>query len=266
MRFSQQIYIGFTRNLRKRYAEHNDGTSPSTKRYAPWRLAYYEAFSQGALARARESHLKNNGNPMRELKKRIGLTESMKSGKGFTLVETLVAVTILTLAVAGPLFTANRAIVAAQNARDQLIASYLAQEGIEYMRAIRDDEYLAAYEDGGANVSTSAWTNFHTSTSQCNATSVSAKACTLNPWPVASPQLNSCDTATVGSCAPLNKTSSGIVRYTQSSAGTVVTRFTRTIQVIDVSPNDARIVSTVSWNFHSVPYSVSISDHLTPWQ
>ena len=64
--------------------------------------------------------------------------------RGFTLIETMVAVTILTLAVAGPLMTASRAIVAAQSARDQLTASYLAQEGIEYVRAMRDNEYLAA--------------------------------------------------------------------------------------------------------------------------
>ncbi|MDE1919730.1 MAG: prepilin-type N-terminal cleavage/methylation domain-containing protein, partial [Patescibacteria group bacterium] len=51
------------------------------------------------------------------------------STKGFTLIEAMVAVTIVTLAVAGPLFTAGRAIIAAQISREQLTASYLAQEG-----------------------------------------------------------------------------------------------------------------------------------------
>ena len=64
---------------------------------------------------------------MRGLKKRIGLSETMKSGKGFTIIEALIAVTIITFAVAGPLYTANRAIVAAQGARLQLVASNLAQ-------------------------------------------------------------------------------------------------------------------------------------------
>ena len=80
--------------------------------------------------------------------------------KGFTLIEAMVAITIVTLSIAGPLYTASRAIVAAENARDQLIASYLAQEGIEYVRMMRDDEYLASYQTGGAGISSTAWNNF----------------------------------------------------------------------------------------------------------
>ena len=84
---------------------------------------------------------------------------------GFTLIEAMVAITIVTLAVTGPLFTASRAIVAAQMARQKLTASYLAQEGIEYARAMRDNEYLAAYQAGGTNISTAAWTDFLTGSS-----------------------------------------------------------------------------------------------------
>ena len=97
--------------------------------------------------------------------------------KGFTLIETLIAITILTLAIAGPMVTASRSIVAAQTARDQLTASYLAQEGIEYVRAMRDNEYLTAYQAGGSNVSTTAWNNFLTaSINQCR-----GATCTLDP-------------------------------------------------------------------------------------
>ena len=77
---------------------------------------------------------------------------TMKSNKGFTLVESMIAVTILTFAVAGPLYTASRAFVAAEIARDKLTASYLAQEGVEYVRAMRDNEYLSAYQAGGGAI------------------------------------------------------------------------------------------------------------------
>lgn len=177
------------------------------------------------------------------------------SMKGFTLIETMVAVTILTLAIAGPLVTANRAIVAARISRDQLTASYLAQEGIEYMRAVRDDNYLAVYPNG----TSSAWNNFLASVSQCNATDDSTVACTLDPN--SSPSVSSC---LVGSsCAPLRL--DGTFGYTQQSVG-IATHFTRTVQVFIVSASDEKIVSKVSWDFHSTTYSVTIYDHLTPWQ
>ncbi|MEK7107281.1 MAG: GIY-YIG nuclease family protein [Patescibacteria group bacterium] len=98
IRFPRRIYIGFTNNLRKRFSQHNDGEVISTKKYAPWKLLYYEAFSKERFARQRELHLKNNGNPMRELKKRIGFDSVRKSGKGgFTLIELVVVVAIITV-------------------------------------------------------------------------------------------------------------------------------------------------------------------------
>lgn len=58
--------------------------------------------------------------------------------KGFTLLETLVAVTILTLAIIGPLELAARAIGYSKTSRNQITASYLAQEAMEYVRNKRD--------------------------------------------------------------------------------------------------------------------------------
>lgn len=62
--------------------------------------------------------------------------------KGFTLIETMVAITILTVAVSGTFFVANSSINASSIARDQLTASYFAQEGIELVRQARDNNYL----------------------------------------------------------------------------------------------------------------------------
>lgn len=182
--------------------------------------------------------------------------------RGFTLIETMVAVTILTLAIAGPLVTANRAILAARISRDQLTASYLAQESIEYVRAMRDKEYLLAYQAGGANVSTTAWSNFlNASVNQCRAT-----VCTLDPSRNMGSGIGMALAPCSGSCAPLYLTqlSNGTYGYTQQSG--IATPFTRTVQVVDVSGSDERVVSNVSWSYHGTPYSVTIYDHLTPWQ
>ncbi len=192
-----------------------------------------------------------------------------KARRAFTLVETMIAVTILTFAVAGPLFTASRAIIAAQIARDQLTASYLAQEGIEYVRAMRDNEYLAAYRAGGADISNTAWNAFlNNEPSDASAITEcrSPKICTLDPVQNTTVPLTPCpDNACI---EPLYLMDNGTTNiYTQQkNFGGAATPFTRTIQAIDVSPDDERIVSTVSWVFHGIPYSVTVNDHLTPWQ
>lgn len=60
------------------------------------------------------------------------------SAKGFTLVEAMVAISILSLAVTGPMIIAQKGIGAAIYARDQITAFYLAQEAVEYIRNVRD--------------------------------------------------------------------------------------------------------------------------------
>ncbi len=63
--------------------------------------------------------------------------------EGFTLIETLVAISILMIAIAGPLTVAHKGLTSALYARDQMIASYLAQDAIEYIKNFRDNNVLA---------------------------------------------------------------------------------------------------------------------------
>lgn len=67
----------------------------------------------------------------------------MKKEKGFTLIETLVAITVLVVAVAAPLTLAAQSLFAAYYAKDQLVASHLAQEAIEIVRQKRDHNLMA---------------------------------------------------------------------------------------------------------------------------
>lgn len=185
---------------------------------------------------------------------------------GFTLVETLIAISILMLAIAGPLYTASRVLVAAEAARYQLTASQLAQEGIEYVRMMRDDEFLAAYQAGGAAVSNTAWTNFLNGVDPASITQCRVTTCTLDPARAMGTGGNlSLQPCSGGTCAPLYL-ANGIYTEQSGIVGAVVTPFTRTIQAIDTSSIDEKIVSTVSWSFHNAPYTVTVTDHLTPWQ
>jgi len=62
--------------------------------------------------------------------------------KAFTLIETIVAVFILTSGVLGMVALINQTISIAPQSSSQLAASYLAQEGLELVRNIRDVNWL----------------------------------------------------------------------------------------------------------------------------
>lgn len=186
--------------------------------------------------------------------------------RAFTLIETMIAITILTFAVAGPLFTASRSIVAAQTARDQLTASYLAQEGVEFVRAMRDREYLNAYQAGGLTVSAVAWDNFLNGGNDGSITQCRAAACSMDLTRPMGYGNGSALFQCSGEACKLYTLASGVYATERSGQSGEITPFSRTIQAVDVSGNDERIVSKVSWDFHGIPYSVTVTDHLTPWQ
>ena len=57
-RSPSKTYVGVTRDLRKRFREHNAGKSAHTKKSRPWQLVSYLAFSSGTKAERFEQYLK----------------------------------------------------------------------------------------------------------------------------------------------------------------------------------------------------------------
>ncbi len=53
-----ELYFGYTNDLKRRLKEHNQGLTFSTKRYKPWKLIYYEACLNENDARRREKYFK----------------------------------------------------------------------------------------------------------------------------------------------------------------------------------------------------------------
>lgn len=66
-----ELYIGSTNNLKRRFREHNDGQVPSTKSRKPFELVYYEAYKAESDARNREKQLKLRGRVRNGLIKRL---------------------------------------------------------------------------------------------------------------------------------------------------------------------------------------------------
>jgi len=75
-----------------------------------------------------------------------------KTNNGFSLVETLVAISIFSLSILGLMSVLASGISNTNYAKQKIVASYLAQEGIEYVRNMRDNAVL--YPSG------TGWTNF----------------------------------------------------------------------------------------------------------
>lgn len=62
--------------------------------------------------------------------------------RGFSIVETLIAISILVLAVTGPMAFAQQSLRAAAYARDQVAAFFLAQDAVEFVKHVRDENSL----------------------------------------------------------------------------------------------------------------------------
>ncbi len=78
------------------------------------------------------------------------LQRRLAADSGFTLIETLVAISLLTVAIVAPMSLVTQSLSSAFYARDQVTAYNLAQEGIEALRAVRDGNILAnALESAG---------------------------------------------------------------------------------------------------------------------
>lgn len=148
---------------------------------------------------------------------------SIKLVTGFTLVETLVAVSILTLAIAGPLAVSSLAISESQHARNQITASYLAQDGIEAMINIRNSNFLRG-NDWLSNLD------------NC----LSPKKCGIDSRE--SPlQVSNCS----GSCPKMKYDSaSGFYNYLTG----LDSIFTREIQYKPIDPNNILVTVSLTWS------------------
>lgn len=193
---------------------------------------------------------------------------ALSSLKGFTLVETLVAVLILMTAIAGPLTIASKGLQVTLVAKDQDTAFYLAQDAIEYIRYARDTNRLNGNDwligPGGnspLNLSTCE------GASGCYFDSLDQNPTYINPCPV-----NGCT-------AMMNNPTNADYDYVPS--GGTQSIFTRTVQIIvpvgigginDCSATgnhgcEAIASTTVSWSDQAgITRRVQVREDIFNWQ
>lgn len=99
--------------------------------------------------------------------------------KGFTLIETLVAITVLLLVVVGPMTVAQKGIQNAYFATQQATAVFLSQEALEAVREYRDKDALEVFHRTSGNTDTADWASSLNCESGCAYTGSFFTACPL---------------------------------------------------------------------------------------
>jgi prepilin-type N-terminal cleavage/methylation domain-containing protein len=164
---------------------------------------------------------------------------------GFTLIETLVAISILVVAVVAPMSLAAQSLQSAFYARDQVTAFHLAQEGIEVVRAQRDGNALQVAH--GATVDLLAGIpvdqDFIVDTHDGSITACSNGTC------------------------PVLQNNGQFYGYGSASSGWNDTRFTRTLLASRVNgTEEIKVAVTVRWRSGAYqPRSFTISENLYRW-
>lgn len=179
---------------------------------------------------------------------------------GFTLVETLVSIAIFSTSVVALLSVTSQGVTSLTFVKDKITASYLAQEGVEHIRNLRDT--LVTQN------SSSGWNTF-LSDGNIGAGYCYNSRCGIVSYPA---QIYRCLSAS-GSCPALRYSSAGSTAGyfgTATGTNTSLTSFSRTITMNDVPGGNAgqevEVVATVSWRQGSRTHSVVVREYLFDWR
>ena len=180
--------------------------------------------------------------------------------RGFTLIETLVAVMILASAIVGPLSIASRSLNNSIVAKDQISAFFLAQDAVEYVRFVRDSNRLkgADWFDGSGGSSAGIDLTPCATAAGCYFDSTMAVVGTADV-PTA------CDGGTGCPVMYYDTTNS---RFTYVTSGNTATLFTRQVLLTSVvAGREYKLTVTVSWSdLGSVVRRVIVYENIFKWQ
>ncbi|MFQ5661815.1 MAG: prepilin-type N-terminal cleavage/methylation domain-containing protein [Candidatus Paceibacteria bacterium] len=167
------------------------------------------------------------------------MNKKKSKNRGFTLVETLVAITILVVSIAGPITIASKGMASAVFAKDQIVAFYLAQEAVEYIRNKRDEN----------NIKDNDWLN---GLSDC----IDENICTVDI------QNNTISKCPGGGCPVLKyDDSDGFYNYASGNDS----NFTRSVNIEIVNVKEVSITATLSWKTGVIDKTFTVKEHVLDW-
>lgn len=176
---------------------------------------------------------------------KLKLAKSRK--RGFTLVETLVALTVLTVGISASLTLISHSLKTASYYQNQTTAFYLAVEGIEFIRNWRDNNFIQGMS----------WLQ---DLNNC----ISSNGCYATPAPdIGQPYISAC----APNCPNLKySVSRNLYNYSPSS---IDTAFSRKITISNASSfgNDEReVISKITWQDRFGSQSIELKTHIFNWQ
>ena len=180
-----------------------------------------------------------------------------QKNKGFTIIETLVAIFVLLIVTTGPLAFVQQGLQASFLARDQITAFFLAQESIEIMKNIRDNATLT-WRSGG-NVS-----DWSAGFGDCRPGNNKGNTVKCNIG------LSSNSNIATSSCPPNNNKCPSLDFNTNTNTFTLPdnnsnnnSKYTRTIYVTRVESEELRVIIEVSWeSAFSAPKRIVVQENI----
>ncbi|MDQ5948902.1 MAG: hypothetical protein QG589_27 [Patescibacteria group bacterium] len=164
---------------------------------------------------------------------------TQQNRRGFTLVETMVAISILSISILGIFTAVQNGLATSGLAKDQITAFYLVQESMEYIRNMRDENGLKSLNEQALGRAPVAWLSgiANISSDPC----YPGNTCTVDS---SNSQLTRCSGG-FGTCPfLLQDTNTLFFGYT---SGWTQTKFKREIQIQSVNANEIIIVVQISW-------------------
>ena len=153
-----------------------------------------------------------------------------RGSRGFTMVEALIALSIIVIAFINILYLVSFSVGHLREARDFMVASYLAQEGVELVTVYRNENWLnqRAFDAGLSD-----------GTYRMDYSGVFDTSATL----------------------PLKFDDQYGYQYVQGAD----TSFVREITITKMSQNFLRVDATVNWNERGSARTVTVEDNLYDW-
>jgi|GEM_PF-307150 len=189
----------------------------------------------------------------------------LHSTSGFTLIETLVAISIFSVSILALFAVISQNIANISYSKKRVVAEYLAQEGIEYIRNVRDTYGLYSSD------AQTGWISFNNRLLAANchlangcyfdARNVSFSDSTL---PITDLILTPCSASNCSDAPLLYDSATGKYGYVPS-ATTINSGYSRKIFLILSSSDELKFSSTVYWTQGSGTYSVVFSESLFNW-